>query len=346
LAAARLYFSGIVGETGPRQHHEFATVQMPRPSAPAGVLVQGTYHDFDELAREVHGWGLNWLQLDRGPLTASIRQIGTPAAVVARFEFSRKFHQRGSPPPGMRTIGLPCRGAPPVEWRGREAPPDSFVLFPSEDNFDFVSRPGFCGNTVSVATDRLCEVAATTGRRDPDDLVPRGAAILASPPDRTGALRSLLTVVHEPTSQPTGNGLIARNLEWEVACRVLDLFDETDGDVTRSPRASLRDRALRRAVEFIEAHADEPPTIEQVCEAAGASWRTINYGFRDRFDVTAKQYLHTFRLRRLRRDLLNATYGSTVWEIAAVWGFWHMGKLATDYRRQFGELPSATLRRG
>jgi AraC-like DNA-binding protein len=32
-------------------------------------------------------------------------------------------------------------------------------------------------------------------------------------------------------------------------------------------------------------------------------------------------------------------------EAAAEWGFWHMGKFAADYRRQFGELPSETLRR-
>ena len=32
-------------------------------------------------------------------------------------------------------------------------------------------------------------------------------------------------------------------------------------------------------------------------------------------------------------------------DIAAACGFWHMSKFAADYRRNFGELPSATLRR-
>jgi AraC family ethanolamine operon transcriptional activator len=31
--------------------------------------------------------------------------------------------------------------------------------------------------------------------------------------------------------------------------------------------------------------------------------------------------------------------------IANSWDGWHMGQFAKDYRRQFGELPSETLRR-
>ena len=32
-------------------------------------------------------------------------------------------------------------------------------------------------------------------------------------------------------------------------------------------------------------------------------------------------------------------------DVANEWGFWHMGQLAADYRRHFGENPSETLRR-
>jgi len=31
-------------------------------------------------------------------------------------------------------------------------------------------------------------------------------------------------------------------------------------------------------------------------------------------------------------------------DVASRWGFWHMGQLAADYRKHFGELPSETLR--
>jgi AraC family ethanolamine operon transcriptional activator len=47
----------------------------------------------------------------------------------------------------------------------------------------------------------------------------------------------------------------------------------------------------------------------------------------------------------VRRELVPTTPPVKVVDVANRWGFWHMGQLAADYRRQFGELPSETLRR-
>ena len=39
----------------------------------------------------------------------------------------------------------------------------------------------------------------------------------------------------------------------------------------------------------------------------------------------------------------NGYHRTKVQDIAARWGFWHLGHFVTDYRRMFGELPSQTL---
>jgi AraC family ethanolamine operon transcriptional activator len=101
---------------------------------------------------------------------------------------------------------------------------------------------------------------------------------------------------------------------------------------------------MQRALEFIDAHADDAPTVEMICAAANASWRTLNYAFRERFDVTPKQYLTAMRMRRVRQDLAELGDELPISEIAAHRGFWHMGAFAADYRRHFGELPSDTVR--
>ena len=46
-----------------------------------------------------------------------------------------------------------------------------------------------------------------------------------------------------------------------------------------------------------------------------------------------------------RRDLRACSQGETITDIAKRWGFWHMGQFAADYKKQFGELPSETVKR-
>jgi AraC family ethanolamine operon transcriptional activator len=72
--------------------------------------------------------------------------------------------------------------------------------------------------------------------------------------------------------------------------------------------------------------------------------RTLEYIFRDYFNVTPKVYLKSRRLAAVRHELLRSLHSkSSINEIANRWGFWHMSQFATDYRRFFGELPSETL---
>jgi AraC family ethanolamine operon transcriptional activator len=96
---------------------------------------------------------------------------------------------------------------------------------------------------------------------------------------------------------------------------------------------------------FLEEHHHEPVRVRELCQVAGVSSRTLNYAFQERFGVTPKRWVDSFRLHGVRGDLRRAAAGSVVADIANHWGFWHLGKFAADYRRQFGELPSMTLRR-
>jgi AraC family ethanolamine operon transcriptional activator len=60
-------------------------------------------------------------------------------------------------------------------------------------------------------------------------------------------------------------------------------------------------------------------------------------------NVTPKQYIVATRLVGVRRALLNARPGAKITSVANDWGFWHLGRFSSDYKRMFGELPSQTL---
>jgi AraC-like DNA-binding protein len=58
-------------------------------------------------------------------------------------------------------------------------------------------------------------------------------------------------------------------------------------------------------------------------------------------------YVRAHRLAGVRDTLINADRtGARIIDIAADWGFWHMGHFAAAYRAMFGEAPSDTIAGG
>src|SRR5690606_8249237 len=71
--------------------------------------------------------------------------------------------------------------------------------------------------------------------------------------------------------------------------------------------------------------------------------RTLNKHFRIFLGVSPMRYLQQLRLAAARETLLTGQAGLSVTEVAKHFGFNHFGRFAAQYRRSFGEAPSATL---
>ena len=100
---------------------------------------------------------------------------------------------------------------------------------------------------------------------------------------------------------------------------------------------------VRRAIDYIHAHAAQPMTVGDIAAAAGVPVRTLQRGFRETCGDTPMGYLRNLRLDRAHRLLLSAPHLG-VTRIALDCGFSHLGKFAAAYRARFGEAPSATAR--
>lgn len=104
-------------------------------------------------------------------------------------------------------------------------------------------------------------------------------------------------------------------------------------------------RDVRRAVDFIDAHLDSGFTIADLVQATGVAGRTLFKHFRDFKGVSPMRYARNARFQRVRQALLRAEAEQSITDIAAGYGFTHLGRFAVEYRRRFGESPSQTLRR-
>jgi transcriptional regulator GlxA family with amidase domain len=118
----------------------------------------------------------------------------------------------------------------------------------------------------------------------------------------------------------------------------------------RSIRAGQDRQHYRRIVQLIEEMAreltDEPLHIDHICGAAGVSPRTLRNAFQAIYGSSPYRHLRTMRMGEARKALLSpASSAQTVTEVAMQFGFLELGRFSVEYRRAFGERPSATLRR-
>jgi len=73
--------------------------------------------------------------------------------------------------------------------------------------------------------------------------------------------------------------------------------------------------------------------------------RTLYTGFRERFGMSPQAYLAMLRMDTKREALISAPPETRETDIALDAGITHLGRFSTDYRRRFGESPSATVSR-
>jgi AraC-like DNA-binding protein len=111
---------------------------------------------------------------------------------------------------------------------------------------------------------------------------------------------------------------------------------------TTATERSTLPRHLERAIDWLDRHAAEDISIEQLARRAGASIRTLQNSFRQHLSTTPNAYVLQMRLSRAHEELLNGQLDQTIEAIASRWGFRHMGYFASRYRELYGESPSDT----
>jgi AraC family ethanolamine operon transcriptional activator len=77
--------------------------------------------------------------------------------------------------------------------------------------------------------------------------------------------------------------------------------------------------------------------------AVGARERTLHLSCVEAFGRPPGTLLAELRLNATHRALLHPSSETSVTAVAAHYGFFHFGRFAAIYRRQFEELPSTTL---
>lgn len=107
-------------------------------------------------------------------------------------------------------------------------------------------------------------------------------------------------------------------------------------------------RAVKRAQEFMHSRLELPITLADVCAHVGVSARSLQQTFAQCTGKSPMAFLRELRLDAVHAALQQpaaAERPPQVSDIAARYGFFHLGHFAEGYRRRFGEAPSDTRQR-
>lgn len=117
-------------------------------------------------------------------------------------------------------------------------------------------------------------------------------------------------------------------------------------------RENSNRRRLRKCVDvfrdttrLLKSDPNEILDLHAMSKVTGLSIRTIQRAFQAEFGLCSQEWLRVERLHRVREDLLNDAYGTSVMRTAIRWGFFHLGRFSQYYRDLFGESPSVTVAR-
>jgi len=293
---------------------------------------------------DVSGWeSLVLRQIEPGKPEVAIEAYTGKRTQLHRIQLNRGCHQRGGAPGEYSHFAIPCNEGRLV-WRGRDVTAGCLLNHNDPQGFDAVSDTGFSAFVISVRQEVLQDMAQALELDITPQSLTASDAIYSVRNSQVPRLRHRLeqffnAMERYPVSQGSVSAVeeIESNLPGQLLYALADPV-ESGGQ----PSARIRGGGLERSLAYIEQNAREAITVQELCKAAAVNWRTLERAYRDHFGMTPKAYLKSVRLNGVRGELLQAVPDEKIIEIAGRWGFWHPGQFAADYRKLFGELPTAT----
>ncbi|MFH0517210.1 helix-turn-helix transcriptional regulator [Streptomyces sp. M41] len=225
--------------------------------------------------------------------------------------------------------------------------PGDLVMF-APPHLSYAGRVCSARYNITMLDPQLLDQVAATGAGHPQEPVRLTGHRPHSPAAAEHLRQTIVYLRDHVLAEPAvrERPLIASTSSQMLAAAVLAAFPNTaDTDDTAQDRTDARPSTLRRAVAYIDDHADQPLTVADIAAAAHVTVRALQYAFRRHLDTTPLAYLRRARLAHAHRDLQAArpTGEETVGDIAARWGFAHPGRFASLYRDAYGISPSSTL---
>ncbi len=315
-------------------------IQQPQPMP----YVNAIFGEFEQLQQASTNWNLDFRLLSKNDLETSLTIYTSRHFQLGRVSLNGKIDQYGLSPIGYRSIVIPVPGGSMYYWLNQMTNENELLVYPKDGTIDAVSFNNFNVYVFSIEEQYLMN---TIENMKLSNCLNRFHGIeqrIKSSDDFCNqfhkAAQKFFSYNEKYNKKADFDSYeaILNDLLYETLLQIEDCGSYKSEKI--QPRRSIR---LNIAVSMINNHIDEKISIPSLCRVTGLSERSLQYAFKERFQVTPKEYIKAVKLNKVRKELVE-NESQKISTIAAKYGFWHMGQFAAEYKKWFGELPSQSLR--
>ena len=293
--------------------------------------------DFNNIVR---AWNIDFIQLRPGKFLANLSQIVCKEFQFGCARFNTAVKQEGFSPEGVWTFAFVNEVK--IYWRNYVVEPNSVIIYAPGSEINAVSAANFEVVTFSISDDYLLEILKEEEMEGFYDALKSFDVLVSKNPLWKKLRKSISNEIDKHIEEP--NYKSGQTFKETFTKKLLVLLKGSSVS-TKKVSGKKRLKLLQDAEHYITQRITEPITISTIASYLNVSERTLLYAFKNRFDMGPKAFLLVLKLNHAYHSLHREKYINSIASLVRDSGFWHMGHFYKDYKKFFGELPSATLKK-
>jgi AraC family ethanolamine operon transcriptional activator len=306
------------------------------------------FDDVNQHAHSLQNWPQEYTQLSSGRFEGFLEDIQLDSVRVFRERMKQKVVQNTHTPTGKISLMIPHHmNASDTSDQARQIMADGVTLLPYESDFAFVGPAELDYSVIAVDQQRLSQLLSpeTYSRLIGFN---KSHGVKTDPCTLT-RLRHHLAFFLQQLSSISENPALSeyqiqqqiKAIEEQIILMVLAIYDTKETGISHPKRlGNQHNYIVQRCHDYVTSSEGSCASVVDICESLHIPHRTLNYSFHKATGTSPMQYLRAVKLNAARRELLQT--GLSITDIAANYGFFHMGYFSQEYRRLFGETPSMT----
>jgi AraC-like DNA-binding protein len=301
--------------------------------------------DFEAALREEGG--LRLLITGRGQFRARLTQVKLHRLRLSAIEEQLSRIAFVAVPADLILVSLPIRGRHGLIWGGIEMRAAEIMTFgPGQRAHARTDGPSRSGSIWLPAQDLARYGRALIGDTFAVPCAARSWRSLSAAGRELHQLHRAGTRMAERRPETLVDAEAAHGLEQQLIHALVECLSAGSANEATPAARRLQD-VMVRFEGLLQAQPERNLRIGEICAALGVSDRTLRGLCAEQLGMSPTSYLRLRRMHLVHHTLRSGDPdAASVSEVARRYGFRNLGRFAFDYRAQFGELPSATLRFG